>query len=34
MKCYDYLYKPHCLFWNIKDFEPNVRKDYGKWENT
>ena len=34
MKCYDCLYKPHCPYWNIKDFEPNERlcfSDKNEW---
>lgn len=34
MKCYDCLYKPHCSYWDSKDFEPNERlcfSDKNEW---
>ena len=34
MKCYDCLYKPHCPYWDSKDFEPNERlcfSDKNEW---
>ena len=34
MKCYDCLYKPHCSYWDSKDFEPDERlcfSDRSEW---